>query len=151
MLCSITFWGSTASITPLSSPDIRQPGLFLDVFFPYPIRILAFESGKFRNLNFLVLRVCLSEFVAAMTLSKSELHDMTEVAVLAARQGGSTLLDYAKKGFEVHRKNQSINLVTEADLRSEETIIQTIRQAFPEHQIFSEEQGLQDSPAHPIK
>jgi len=86
-----------------------------------------------------------------MPLSPTEFDNLTKIAIRAARQGGAILLDYAKKGFEIHRKGQSINLVTEADLRSEEAIIQTIRQAFPEHQILSEEQGLQKSPTHPTK
>ena len=86
-----------------------------------------------------------------MPLSFSEFDSLTEIAVQAARQGGAILLDYAKKGFHVHTKDQAINLVTEADLRSEEAVIETIRRAFPQHQILSEEQGLQDIPTNPIK
>jgi len=86
-----------------------------------------------------------------MPLSLTEFDNLTQIAIQAARQGGAILLDYAQKGFQIHKKEQAINLVTEADLRSEEAIIQTIRQAFPEHQILSEEQGLQKSPTHPIK
>jgi myo-inositol-1(or 4)-monophosphatase len=86
-----------------------------------------------------------------MPLSQTEFNDLTLIAIQAARQGGAILLDYAKKGFQIHKKDQAINLVTEADLRSEEAIIQTIRHAFPEHQILSEEQGLQKIPTHPIK
>ena len=85
------------------------------------------------------------------TLTLHEIYTILEVAILAARQGGAILLDYAKKGFEIHRKGQSINLVTEADLHSEKAVIHTIHQAFPDHQILSEEQGLQDIPTHPIK
>jgi myo-inositol-1(or 4)-monophosphatase len=86
-----------------------------------------------------------------MPLSPTEFDTLTHIAIQAARQGGAILLDYAKKGFQIHKKDQGINLVTEADLRSEKAIIQTIRQTFPEHQILSEEQGLQKSPTHPIK
>jgi len=86
-----------------------------------------------------------------MSLSSSELQHLTEIAIRAAKQAGNILLDYARKGFEVHRKDQSINLVTEADLHSEHTVIQIIHQEFPDHQILSEEQGLQDIPTHPIK
>ena len=86
-----------------------------------------------------------------MALSPTEYHSLTRIAIQAARQGGAILLDYAKKGFQIHQKDQAINLVTEADLRSEEAVIQTIRHAFPEHQILSEEQGLQDIPTHPVK
>lgn len=86
-----------------------------------------------------------------MTLSLNEINDLTQTAIHAARLGGAILQDYAQKGFSVHSKGQAINLVTEADLRSEEAIIQTIRTKFPEHQILSEEQGLQEIPQHPIK
>jgi myo-inositol-1(or 4)-monophosphatase len=86
-----------------------------------------------------------------MPLSPTEFDTLTQIAIQAARQGGAILLDYAKKGFQIHQKEQAINLVTEADLRSEEAVIQTIHQAFPTHQILSEEQGLQDIPTNPIK
>ena len=86
-----------------------------------------------------------------MTLSLIEIDNLTQTAVQAARLGGAILQDYAKKGFSVHSKGQAINLVTEADLRSEEAIIQTIQTTFPEHQILSEEQGQQGIPQHSIK
>jgi len=86
-----------------------------------------------------------------MTLSINEIDNLTQKAIHAARLGGAILQDFAKKGFTIHSKGQTINLVTEADLRSEEAVIQSIRNTFPEHQILSEEQGLQDSPQHPIK
>ncbi len=86
-----------------------------------------------------------------MALSSHEIDDLTQTAIQAARLGGAILQDYAQKGFTIHSKAQAINLVTEADLRSEEAIIESIRSHFPEHQILSEEQGLQDIPQHPIK
>ena len=86
-----------------------------------------------------------------MTLSINEIDNLTQTAIHAARLGGAILQDFAKKGFSVHSKEQAINLVTEADLRSEEAVIQSIRNTFPEHQILGEEQGLQDIPQHPIK
>ena len=86
-----------------------------------------------------------------MSLSSIDLQTITRIAILAAKQGGAILLDYAKKGFQIHKKEQAINLVTEADIHSEKAIIATIRHAFPEHQILSEEQGLQDIPAHATK
>ena len=86
-----------------------------------------------------------------MTLSRTEIDDLTQTATQAARLGGAILQDYAQKGFTVHSKGEAINLVTEADLQSEKAIIESIRKAFPEHQILSEEQGLQDIPQHAIK
>ena len=88
-------------------------------------------------------------FLNTMTLSINEIANLTKTAIHAARLGGAILQDYAKKGFTIHSKGQAINLVTEADLRSEEAIIQSIRNTFPEHQILSEEQGLQDIPNIP--
>ena len=86
-----------------------------------------------------------------MTLSSNEIDHLTQTAILAARQGGAILQDYAQKGFTVHSKGEVINLVTEADLASETAIIQTIRQAFPDHQILSEEEGAQEGSPHAIK
>ena len=86
-----------------------------------------------------------------MALSGNQIEDLTKTAIQAARQGGAILQDYAKKGFTVHSKGEVINLVTEADLHSEKAIIQLIQTTFPEHQILSEEQGLQNIPQHPIK
>ncbi len=86
-----------------------------------------------------------------MTLSVNEINDLTQTAIQAARLGGAILQDYAQKGFTIHSKDQAINLVTEADLQSEKAIIQLIQKTFPDHQILSEEQGLQDIPHHPIK
>jgi len=86
-----------------------------------------------------------------MPLSINEIDDLTQTAIQAARLGGAILQDYAQKGFTIHSKDQAINLVTEADLHSEKTIIQSIQKTFPDHQILSEEQGLQDIPQHSIK
>ncbi len=80
-----------------------------------------------------------------MTLSSTERSDINHVAVEAARQAGAVLLDYAQKGFTIQHKEQAINLVTEADLQAERTILEHIRQHFPNHQILSEEEGLQDA------
>ncbi len=41
-----------------------------------------------------------------------------------------------------HHKKGTIDLVTEADTVSEKTIIQTIRNTFPEHAILAEESGF---------
>ena len=86
-----------------------------------------------------------------MMLSSNEIDNLTQTAIQAARQSGTILQDYAQKGFTIHSKGEAINLVTEADLQSEKAIIQTIRQAFPDHQILSEEEGAQESPPHAIK
>ena len=80
-----------------------------------------------------------------MPLSQNEIQSLTVTAVKAARAGGAVLNDYAQKSLDIHKKDHDVNLVTEADLKSEEVVIQTLRQAYPTHQILSEEKGLDPS------
>ena len=86
-----------------------------------------------------------------MPLSQPELDSLTHIAIQAAQRGGSVLTDYAQKGFEIHKKDHPINLVTEADLHAEKVVIQSITQAYPDHQILSEEEGLQALQNSPFK
>ena len=85
-----------------------------------------------------------------MALTKTELDSFTHIAIQAAQRGGSVLTDYAQKGFEIHKKDHPINLVTEADLAAEKVVIQSIKQAYPDHQILSEEEGLQAPQNSPL-
>jgi len=62
------------------------------------------------------------------------------VAVDAARQAGAILSDYAKNGFRVEHKD-ALNLVTDADTHSEQTIVDAIGRTFPDHEILAEERG----------
>jgi len=69
------------------------------------------------------------------------------IAVDAARQAGQVLQECARTGFCVEHKNV-INLVTDADRRAEQRIIDVIQKAFPSHRILAEERGLaQPSPS----
>src|SRR5262249_1459500 len=63
------------------------------------------------------------------------------IAVEAARQAGEILEKCAHAGFRVKHKNV-INLVTDADCRAEQRIIDVIQKAFPSHRILAEERGL---------
>ena len=63
------------------------------------------------------------------------------IAVEAARQAGEILEKCAHAGFRVKHKNV-INLVTDADCRAEQRIIDVIQKAFPSHHILAEERGL---------
>jgi len=63
-------------------------------------------------------------------------------ALEAARVAGSILTDAASNGFHVEYKD-SVNLVTDADRRSEQAVIEVIRKTFPEHRILAEEGGAQ--------
>ena len=65
------------------------------------------------------------------------LDDYREVCERAARAGGQVLMDWAGK-FQVREKGPS-DLVTEADLASQEVISQTILGAFPRHGFLAEE------------
>ncbi|MFM8551402.1 MAG: inositol monophosphatase family protein, partial [Nitrospiraceae bacterium] len=63
-------------------------------------------------------------------------------ALEAARVAGAILTDAARNGFRVEYKD-AVNLVTDADHRSEQAVIAVIRKTFPEHRILAEEGGAQ--------
>lgn len=66
--------------------------------------------------------------------------DFKKVAIEAAKEAGSVLLELAKTTIKYEMKN-SRDIQAEADLRSEEIIIRKIKAAFPSHSIFAEESG----------
>ena len=86
-----------------------------------------------------------------MPLSPNEIHSLTDTAIKAAKAGGDVLSHYAQKTFHIQKKDYDVNLLTEADLKSEEVVIQTLSQTYPTHQILSEEKGLHPSPDHQFK
>jgi len=61
-------------------------------------------------------------------------------AILAARAAGRVLTEHARSGFRIEYK-AAINLVTDADRRAEDQIVQTILAAHPSHRILAEERG----------
>lgn len=65
----------------------------------------------------------------------------------AARAGAAEILRFFHNEFSVSHKEGVNNLVTEADHAAEKAIIAVIKDAFPDHQILSEEAGAleQDS------
>jgi len=63
------------------------------------------------------------------------------VATDAARQAGAVLRKSTRTGFSIEHK-QIINLVTDADHRAEQRIIDVIQETFPTHSILAEERGL---------
>ena len=76
----------------------------------------------------------------------SEILHFVEVTV---RQAGAVLM--AGFGNVRHfRKKGVIDLVTEFDKRSEEVIISSIQQKFPEHAILAEESGIHSCGRHPL-
>src|SRR5688572_22617081 len=60
-----------------------------------------------------------------------------DIAEQAARRGGQVLLDWVGR-FKVREKGPA-DLVTEADLGSQQAIRETILEAFPDHDILGEE------------
>lgn len=63
-----------------------------------------------------------------------------EVALEAAQKAGETLLDLFGR-VETIRKKGKIDLVTEADLKAEQIIVDTISHSFPDDTIVTEEGG----------
>ena len=74
--------------------------------------------------------------------NKEEREALKAKAVEAARIAGTILLDHARAGVQIEHKDE-VNLVTEADRRSEQAIVDAIRKTYPEHRILAEERGLE--------
>jgi len=69
--------------------------------------------------------------------------DVLEFASATARAAGQLLCQLYRQHHFVHLKSSDIDVVTEADIASEQLIVDAIRREFPSHGIFSEE-GLGD-------
>lgn len=68
--------------------------------------------------------------------------DIQTVAERAARAGGAVLTSFFERdGLEIRQKDEN-DFVTEADHASEDVIVETIRKAFPDHEVLGEERGL---------
>jgi myo-inositol-1(or 4)-monophosphatase len=72
---------------------------------------------------------------------------LTEAAVSAARAAGAVLLSRWKRSRRIQFKGE-IDLVTDADRRSEETIVSLLQSQFPDHQILAEEGSTGGSSGH---
>jgi myo-inositol-1(or 4)-monophosphatase len=66
--------------------------------------------------------------------------DLKRVALKAVKEGGAILVKYFGKIKSIDYKGE-INLVTEADQRSEEVILSIIKDSYPNHRILAEETG----------
>jgi myo-inositol-1(or 4)-monophosphatase len=73
-------------------------------------------------------------------LPLSDCSTLLETAIRAARAAGIVLSEHARSGFRIEFK-AAINLVTDADRRAEDCIVQTILAAHPSHRILAEERG----------
>ena len=72
-----------------------------------------------------------------------DLARVKQVGISAAYKGAEILQTYFGNITRVNKKG-AIDLVTEADLRSEEKVVSTILAAFPDHTILAEESGLKE-------
>ena len=70
-----------------------------------------------------------------------DLDKIRGVGLAAAAKAGEILRHYWGKTHNIDKKG-AIDLVTEADLASEEAIIHLIRTAFPDHAVLAEESGV---------
>ena len=61
-----------------------------------------------------------------------------EIAITVARAAGEVILDRFRQAHDVEYKGRG-NVVTEADLLSERTMMDMLRQEYPEHGIMTEE------------
>ena len=66
---------------------------------------------------------------------------MLDFAATLVREAGAILLRYYDRTLKVQTKSSEVDLVTEADLASEEFIKERIRAAYPDHGILAEESG----------
>jgi len=71
-------------------------------------------------------------------------------AIEAARIAGTVLTEHARKGFRVEHKD-TVNLVTDADRRAEQAVVDVIKKVYPTHHILAEEQGLRAGKDSPYK
>lgn len=75
-----------------------------------------------------------------MRITKKFLKQAQDFALDAAYEAGEILLKYQKKRGSLEIKSKgSEGIASEADMRSEEYILERIREEFPEHYILSEE------------
>jgi len=75
-----------------------------------------------------------------------DLEILKRIGIAAAFKGGIELRSHFGNLSKIGKKG-AIDLVTVADTRSEEIIIETIRKAFPDHAILAEESGLNQGQA----
>lgn len=76
-------------------------------------------------------------------LRDSEYYPELETAWKAARRAGEVMDRYRRKGAEISGRKDGLNdIVTQADLKSQETIVDEISEEFPEDDFKGEEKDL---------
>src|SRR5215469_12045535 len=71
-------------------------------------------------------------------------HDFISTIAAISQEAGALLMDYFRQRVSIEYKGEA-DLVTEADRKSESLIRERIRQRWPGHDIFGEEQGFVDT------
>ena len=71
---------------------------------------------------------------------------IAETAHAAAEAGGRVLMQYFRQGVSMRRKGStdSVDLVSDADINAERTIVDVITSAFPDHSVLGEEEHSPD-------
>nr|WP_211746829.1 inositol monophosphatase family protein [Paenibacillus sp. Marseille-Q4541] len=64
-----------------------------------------------------------------------------KVAILAAQEAGAIIREHFDKNVTAEAKDEHGDIVTYVDLLAEKVILSRIKQAFPDHQLISEESG----------
>ncbi len=73
-----------------------------------------------------------------------DLQHLLQVARRAAQTGGEVLMRHFGRRHQLVQKEQSYNLVTQADVEAEQAVLETIRQACPDHALLGEETQRQN-------
>jgi len=76
--------------------------------------------------------------------AQQEMKRYLDVAVAAAREGGSILMEEFSRPVHISYKGD-VDLVTQADRRSEDAVVARLRREFPDHAIIAEEGGGRDA------
>src|SRR5690606_11618969 len=70
---------------------------------------------------------------------------LESILVESVQEGAKQMRRFFEGNFKISNKEGINNLVTEADIASEQAIIACIRSQFPDHAILTEEQGALDA------
>lgn len=81
----------------------------------------------------------------AVFLTSGKHRKMKQTLIDCLKMSGGLLLKKLGREFEVSVKENQSSIVTQADFKSEELIIENIRKRYPYHNIISEESGFIDS------
>lgn len=69
--------------------------------------------------------------------------DIKQVAIQAAKKAGKAVFELSK-GEIKYKMKKRLDILAEADLKSEKIIIKKIKESFPDHSIYSEEAGKEN-------